>query len=343
MITLHCGLHKTGTSSVQLALKSARLPRRTSIITPAPGDGHLDDDFIHRLQNQVGKGDVVVSHEGLLGDAFDGYQAAPGRLRQVHEALDGSPYRIILYLRHNLSWLTSIYMQAIQGGSTTDPEDFWNSLRYCKFLFWSKLVSLILDTSGARQVLLRSFDSRSDVVDDFFSCLELGKPPRIGPQGFRENQSIWPVQAPLLRALNARNGLDLSQAEANRRLFQVHLSLGAPRYGSPFPESVQRDIQDQYRSDWLALAQMVSSLDPEEATRFEAANARFSEEPKEFVGQGLSSAITQEEAIRSLQWIANTQRHGRRGPFARAYSKFSSDPLGVPSAMGRAVRNLGKK
>ena len=343
MITLHLGLHKTGSSSIQLALKNTRLPQQTSIITPAMGDGHMEDRFMKGLQDQDRTGHVIVSHEGLLGDAFDGYQDAPMRLQRVHEALEGIPYRIILYLRHNLSWLTSIYLQSIQGGSTTDPEDFWDSLRNSEYLFWSKLVSTILDVSDARRVLLRSFDSRADVVDDFFSCVKLGKPPRIGPQGFRENQSIQPVQAPLLRALNVHTHSDSNQAGANRRLFQVDLATEAPRYGSPFPESVQRDIQDQYRSDWQILAQMVSSLDPEEATRFAAASAKFSEEPKAFVGRGLSSALAQGEVIRSLQWIATTQRHDRHGPFARAYSKLSSDPLGVPFAIGRAIRNIGQR
>ena len=341
MITIHCGLHKTGSSSIQLALKLLGKSKGRVMIVPNPTDDRTEQGWSDRVKELACSSDAIFSDENLLCTPDDGYQLAPKRVAMLRDALDGSSYQIVVYLRPQLDWLTSVYLQGVQEGRTIRAEEFWTGIKDEPLLEWSRLLDLLRKESGAERVIARAHTRSRDAVADFFEVCSLVKPPRTGKTMIRINASIAAVQAPVLIALNELPDVTPEQRGQLRSVFQQVLEQGAPVGLSSFPEPVQREIAEKFRDDWLAVANSLAVDDPHESSIFLNEAQRWSEPLIPFAGAILDDAAVQREALRSLRLLSLGHDVARPSRLKRLATKLRDDPAGVPQAFLRAVRRQG--
>jgi len=335
MITVHCGLHKTGSSSIQLALELSSKKGRT-IVTPKPGDDRSETGWRDRLTKLAKSPNAVFSDEGLLGSPYDGYRLAPMRVAMLREALTGSRYQVVVYLRAHVDWLPSVYLQGVQEGRTIGPEEFWASIKDEPYLRWANLLDLLQRESGAEKVIPRAHTRSRDAVADFFDVVGLGKPPRTGKTAIRENVSIGAAQAVLLRQLNAGDGVDDAQRHKFRTVFQRDLAAGVMKSLSPFPAVVQSEIAETFVGDWTSLALSEWPRDETDLFQFEASRYRAGTAP--YAGSSLVDPCISEEALRSLQVLLLMQPSADKSEFAKVVNKFRDDPRGIPHVALRRIR-----
>ena len=336
MITIHCGLHKTGSSSIQLALELCSRKGRT-IVTPKPGDDRSEHGWGERLSRVARAQDAVFSDENLLGSPYDGYQSAPDRVAILRDALAGSRYQIVVYLRPHVDWLPSVYLQGVQEGRTIGPEDFWAAIRDEPYLRWANLMELLQWHSGAERVIARAHTRSRDAVADFFEVVGLGKPPRTGKTMIRENVSIGAAQAPILRALNSRQGVSDEQRHQFRKVFQQFLALDTQNGLSPFPMATQSDIATQLKRDWSDTASGLSS--EEESQGFREELSRYETGVLPFAGSSLNDHHIGEEALQTIMNLALNMDRSDDSGLGRTLRKLRADPAGAPQAALRRLKS----
>jgi len=341
VITVHVGLHKTGSSSIQVALELMRNSTRRVIVTPDPTDDRTEQGWVDRIKALAHSSDAIFSDENLLGNPGDAYHLAHKRVAMLRTALSGVPYRLVVYLRPQLDWLPSVYLQAVQEGRTSRSEEFWTGIKDQPLLTWSTLLDLLHNESGAERLIVRAHTRSRDAVTDFFEVCSLGKPPRTGKTMIRINASIAAVQAPVLIALNELPDLTPYQRGQFRNVFQEVLAPGAAVGLSPLPESVQREIAEEFRDDWLVVADSLVSSDPEEAQVFRTEARRWLEPLLPFGGASLDNPHVQREALRSLQLLSLNYDLERPSLISRLFIKLHDDPRGVPQAFLWAMKRLG--
>jgi hypothetical protein len=336
MITIHCGMHKTGSSSIQLALELCSKRGRT-IITPKPGDDQSEHGWRERLSIVARAQNAVFSDENLLGSPYNGYQLAPERVAMVRDALGGSRYQMVVYLRPHIDWLPSVYLQGVQQGRTLGPDEFWASVKNETYLRWTNLMELLQRESGAERVIARAHTRSRDAVADFFEVVGLGKPPRTGRTMIRENVSIGAAQAPILRELNSHQGVSDAQNQQFRRVFQQFLALEAQNGLSPFPEVLQSEIAIQFRSDWIDAALHSSSV--EESQVFQGDLRRYDKDVLPFAGYSVNDDAVGEEALRCIRVLALNKQDNGESALTIALRKLLKDPIG---ALQAALRRMSR-
>jgi hypothetical protein len=334
MITIHCGLHKTGSSSIQLALELCS-KRGTRIVTPKPGDDLSENGWRERLSKVARAQDAVFSDENLLGSPYDGYHMAPERVAMLRDALGGFRYQIVVYLRPHIDWLPSVYLQGVQEGRTFGPDEFWTSVKNETYLRWENLMNLLQRESGAERVIARAHTRSRDAVADFFSVVGLGKPPRTGTTMIRENVSIGAAQAPLLRELNSPHGMSDGQHQQFRKVFQQFLALETQNGLSPFPEVLQSEIAIQLKSDWIHATIHSSSV--EESQVFQRELPRYEASVLPFAGYSLNANYVGEEALRCIRVLALNKHEHDESALTGALRKLLKDPIGAPQAALRRI------
>jgi hypothetical protein len=335
MITIHCGLHKTGSSSIQLALELCS-KRGRKIVTPNQGNDRSQHGWRERLSKAAIAQDVIFSDENLLGSPYEAYQSAPERVAMLREVLSGRTYQIVVYLRPHVDWLPSVYLQGVQEGRTIGPEDFWTSIKDEPYLRWVNLMELLQGESGAVRVIARAHTRSRDAVADFFEVVGLGKPPRTGKTMIRENVSIGAAQAPLLRELNSRKDVGDYERSMFRAMFQRQLAGGALEGLSPFPLAVQSEISSSYEGDWFDCA--ARYVPDEESSVFHAEANRYDTGAEPYAGGSIQDALVEEEALRSLQVLALSQQGHATSKLSRLAAKLRDDPQGLSFSLIRRIR-----
>ena len=260
MLTVHIGLHKTGSTSIQVALR-----RGTGFASglPREGDSQSDQSVFNRMRS-LGGTSLVISDENLLGSCFDGYLHAPERARLLARAFTGTPYRLVVYLRPQLQWIDSVYIQHIQSGGAEKPEDFLMTTINSPYIRWRHLLEILRTESGADHVVARAYLPQRDVVRDFFSLTHL-EVARLGSLSSRSNMSLEAEQVPILRTINEATSLTRPERQLIRGVLQ-EMTSSSRRDSSALPEELQNLIIENFREDWLALLDDPSCLS--DATEF---------------------------------------------------------------------------
>lgn len=339
VITIHCGLHKTGSSSIQLALPLVERMARRRVVTPSARDDRSEAGWESRFRSLLAYPDGVFSDENVLGDPYDAYALAPARLALLRESLAGSRYQLVVYLRPQVDWLGSLYLQGVQEGRTTSSEDFLASMDSQPLLSWANLVRLLQEHSGAERVVVRAHTRSRDSVEDFFRIAGLGSPPRVSRSTIRENASISACQAPILVALNEDAALTRDERVRRRHIFQGMLAAPDPSPMSPFPPSLQRDVAEHYRADWIEVADIIGRCDADEAAVFQEEVARWDEPTRLFPGASITDPRIAAELLRCLTVLV-----GEVGPptapgrWSRLWAKVRHNPTDIPRALGARVR-----
>jgi len=251
----------------------------------------------------------------------------------LREALTGSQYQVVVYLRPHVDWLPSVYLQGVQEGRDFGPEDFWSSIKDEPYLRWTNLIDLLNRESGAEQVIARAYTNSRDSVADFFKVMSLGNPPQPGRRIIRENVSIRAVQAPILRELNSLESADDSQRRGFRAVFQQSLASSALSGLSPFPMDLQGEMARDLERDWSSL--VIGQLGDAEAFHVEASRYRGVTTP--FAGSSIEDPLVREEVLRSIQWLSlNRERDASLA--SRVLYKLLKSPKDLPEVTLRTLR-----
>lgn len=343
MITIHCGLHKTGSTAIQFALATVARRKKRQIYVPTPGLDRGEHAWSTRLKGLLSYPQAVLSDETLLGNPYDGYALAQKRAHLISQVLSGCESQIVVYLRPQYSWLPSVFTQALQEGLNPDLDHFLAVTNGSPWLLWSNLVKLLREVSGVSRVVPRIYSSNMDVVGDFFEVAGLGKAPFFGKVGVRANVSIPAVQIPILTALLRApefRGLDTQQL---RVLFQEVLAPGAATGFSPFSASQQIQISERYREDWKVLAHAVSDEFPLEARQMIAVFDSWPQTPMPHLDGGLENPATLHELIRCLGVLALSRDGKSKSSVVAALRKFGRSPRSAPEQLGRAIRRVSAR
>ena len=342
MITIHCGLHKTGSSAIQLALSGIPRVAKRKIVTPNSGDDRSDEGWARRLSVLADARDAIFSDENLLGEPYDGYESAPERVSILRKSLAGTRYQIVIYLRPQVDWLGSVYLQGIQEGRTVEPGEFWSALESRHFLYWSALIKLLQEQSGAERVIVRAYARSRDSVADFMHLCGPNALLRVDRRAIRENVSISPLQAPILAALNMESDLTQDRRRRRREVFQSLLAIQSALPQSPFQESIQREIAERFRADWQAVTDAIERSDPDEHALFSQLVSECDNPPLPFLSDSVEDAAVSQELLRCLSILLDIVGESRsHGAWFRAWTKLHKDPLDLLGAMARRVGRWG--
>lgn len=199
-LVIHCGAHKTATSSIQSLLLEQReellkhgvlyipearlnssgiieyLHRRT---TSASTRSAIRSKIVKVLENARPE-KVLVSHESFFSfvDIFQGggdfYRSTAQSLKNL-ELLEPSDLfssiRIVLYVRRQDEFLQSLYMQNLSSGIWTNSFEQALEKIDCTNISWLSYVTKLTEFFGESNVAVRPFEVISsgwqNLVDDF--------------------------------------------------------------------------------------------------------------------------------------------------------------------------------
>lgn len=174
---LHVGTHKTGSTSIQQALRlySVELRREKLVCLPLPKQVELQmssdslrhdlirpcrDDLDRFASARFGEGmRFVMSSEGFSGESDRGYRNAPVVAEAAREITTDFDVSIIVYLRRQDRFIESLYTQSIQEGNSLSFDEFVARLPESSFN-WEALVSSYSKFFGEDRVIVRRYGTK---------------------------------------------------------------------------------------------------------------------------------------------------------------------------------------
>lgn len=245
-LVLHCGLPKTGTTSLQAYFFAhADKYRAAGIFYPTDGadkrdknhawfSKHLRASSVEYLQEtlRICPEDchtLLLSDESLfveLPGLSDDARAA------LSDALAGRDVEIVLVEREKIAWMRSFYLQSVQnrrpGPPTKTPSarNLWQTTRnygsffklpYCEALLdFPAMRARLGEVFRARKVTVLDFESGKDIVPVF--CQAMGWPYFGDGPALARNPSLSDEGAEILRQAN---GLKDGQARFIKTLLEL--------------------------------------------------------------------------------------------------------------------------
>ena len=268
MLTVHAGLHKTGSTSIQAALGTSigHVGRRQAYLHWSDlfrTDGVINPDGMAKIRRLSARGwHVVVSSEGALGPLSTNavYPDAPNVAAQLDALFADQDLRLVVYVRPQHEWAESSYAQYVRSGGTLHPRDYIATLRDQPYLRHTTLVDDLRRSLRTSRLVVRPYRSNGDVVSDFFETAGLGPVPAfLGAQ--RANVSP-PAET------------TAAQRQANEAGTAV-VAEAAPAVGaaarSPLPEDCQADLHGLFARDWTDLSIAVADMPGHDPREFTAA------------------------------------------------------------------------
>ena len=336
VISLHVGLHKTASSSIQLALLQLRHRTDTKIFTPG-SRGEADALEIATSAQCKGRlSHVVVSDENVFGDYREGYPRLQIALRQFSRN-QHQPWQVIVFLREPLSWFSSLYQQALQEGSAVGPHEFWQVVQRYKHLDPLTVFQVLQREVGDKRLRVGIVSSRRNAVADFFDLCGLERPANVL---IRENTSVTPTQGVLLRLLNSDPDSNKDDRNSYRQFLQRTQAHVSSETFSPFPESVQREIVTQHGPNWDQLGSIISS-NPMLTNNLHLSQSDFGQpSPKPFVGSGIESQAVAEELLNQLRILILQNVPRDPGIMRRLGDKVATSPGDLIPAFRRRIHDF---
>ena len=354
MLTIHVGLHKTGSTAIQQYL--AHAPRRTTRQLAYLGRDNLlgSEGFQVPTNRKRGRSralevlandrDVVISSEGFLGRGWSMYaNARHNALAMRDHFADHTDFQVVVYLRPQYQWFESAYTQFVQEGNCEPPEEFVGRLLETRYAAYSSLIDDLISVLGSGRLVVRAYTDGTNAVADFLGLIDL---PSHSSLDFlpRANVSITPQQVQLLRRINESTN-DTTLKHQGRWFFQ-NISVGEQSQElSVLPEDLQQELIKLTHSDWQALFIAV------QGTRFaeplilqQVAEKAAHAAVRPFVGVPAMQDAVIREASRSLAtaiplvWNQNRQVKPRaQRMVSRVRNKVATDPADLLPAARRFI------
>lgn len=183
---IHIGTHKTGTSSIQHALKSSSKYLKSSnlfyincqneaklLMQANSYQKPLVENFrlaLNKKSRSAGyQSDFVLSSEALSGAPLVGYSNVGIVARMLRDATRSFDVRIILYLRRQDEFIESMYAQHIQEGESCDFDYFLQGFSGLHSLCYKNFINRFAEQFGVENLIVRSYHLAKNrgLVQDF--------------------------------------------------------------------------------------------------------------------------------------------------------------------------------
>lgn len=259
MISLHVGIMKTGSSSIQRyflenSFRELHFQNVNKFVS--------EPDWLDRMQTLLdqapsAKEHFLLSSEGLLGNGSLLYPELRERSNQLCDLLGGrGPFQVVVYFRPQTEWLESMARQGVQAAAFSEVSGCISPLIASKFFRFSELLKALIGIFGAENIVVRAQSGESDAVITMLRILEL---PAIGHrQAKRMNVSLSPVELDLLTQLRKREHTETWHPLLARWFFQRFLKEGRSRSYSVLPAHVQQLAKDMVLEDWQELTELAA-------------------------------------------------------------------------------------
>ena len=332
LVTLfvHVGLPKTGSTTIQGALRQAS--RRalngkdyvgTFCCVGQTGFRRPPPPIARRVRRRVARGsELIMSSENLLGKMNSGFDSAAFKAQGLLDFFGTeTDIRLILYLRPQVSWAESLYIQFVKMGATGTSEQVLSSILNSRTLKYTALVSDLISVVGAQNLVVRAYPPRRSLLSDFDQICgtALASQTRATEQ---RNVSLSSTQTFLLERINQRGSGSISR-NARFLLESEHPPLFKRDPYSVLPETLQGELNSVEQEDWPNLARLVgSTYQPDQDAFEEVVRMTESWRPRQHIdeasavgpyGPDATSALVEalQRADRSLR-LQRLQRNLRR-------------------------------
>lgn len=271
-LLIHIGLHKTGTSTVQMALDGHRsVLREESILLPASMDARRVDlaksgsvAGHRRFRALVEETDIERFSRKLKPLASEIASARPSTLILTDETLSAPGVRVsrhaarwmlgafdtvdvYAYVRDHSDWADSFYREFISWQNircSQGPDEFW--LDRSRWLLFASRLRPWLDALGPDRVHLRRYiKGETEIVSDFWAWTGLqdlcARPEADVPQ---MNPSIPWRDVPAMLAINELNISSFEKASMLNDLESVDLPLREVALPVKLEKSVKQDLAE---------------------------------------------------------------------------------------------------
>lgn len=282
-LTIHCGLHKTGSKAIQAFLHAHAAPLRAEgVLVPRAGRlarfGHGHHNVVWELTRDrrfapalgtvdelaaeiaAFDGDAVISSED-----FETCLAAPGRFLPLlrHPALAGHEVVLLVYLRDQIGYAESLYLEKLRHGvgeacadvmSAVLTQGEW-ALREWRFQFDYARLPERLRAIGPLGLAVRRYVplERGGMIADLLATLRPGLERLLAPEAAPPANPRLALAEALATFLFNRLG-----PHAPRDLATIAL-MAAPVQGRTLllPPSVRRGFAERFGPGNVALCQAV--------------------------------------------------------------------------------------
>ena len=341
MIWFHVGLHKTGSSSIQSALKLIRHRPDLRVVLPGDFEMDSDDSLASSIHSHPNVNEILISNEGFFGEAIDGYPRVQQRLAFFSEIAGEYPWRVLVFIREPMSWLSSIYLQALQEGAAFSARKFWKLSQEEPALNPAALAASLIDQLPETNLRIGIMSRNHDVVKTFFDIADLGKPPAVRSGSIRENVSISATQGVLLQRLNSQTCATPDEKARYRQFFQSATPESESRL-SPFDDEVQLMIHETLGKDW---EQLMGRLDQSSVLGKQTLTVRDVKvgERGAHVTDSLEDTHVEREVLRMIRRAAlASDRKSPRRPYGGS-PVLLKNPAIVVSILSRKISELFRR
>ncbi len=246
---IHIGTHKTGTTTIQQALrgvpKAARKKEGWQRIGMPETARHLqqseryDKPLVAQLRRELDKSirksaghcadNVILSSESLSGFPVRGYANNAPVCAMLRDATDHLNVKIIIYLRRQDSFVESMYTQMIHEGLNLSFPEFLKNFDSSDALDYACMLSNLRNCFGGRNVIVRSYHAAASqgLLEDFGKIINS---PSLKDLSLNDNNPSYSRKA-LEIARTCNPFLDKEERVILRRALQATMPKGR---GIPF-------------------------------------------------------------------------------------------------------------
>jgi hypothetical protein len=262
-IFIHIGMHKTGTTTIQHALREANAsagakegwdyiakPLATKNLMHAQAyDENLVKEFSEDLNKKVsqsGKSLIkIISSEGLSGLPTDGYMNSGVVATMLRDATRKYDVKIIIYLRRQDDMAESMYTQKIHEGNSLEFEEFIPQLTSGLSYNYSRILQDWVSCFGKENVIVNSYHAAAQrgLLKDFGEII--GSAGILNSKPERRNPSYSYDAIKIARIANA--SLDESSKRRLRRALQKTMAKQKSKAHALFSEDGRKEFLDKYK------------------------------------------------------------------------------------------------
>jgi hypothetical protein len=248
-IYIHIGTHKTGTTTIQQALRS--IPKTTrkkegwQRIGMPETAGQLqqseryDKPLVAQLRRELDKSirknvghradNVILSSESLSGFPVRGYVNNAPVCAMLRDATEHLNVKIIIYLRRQDSFVESMYTQMIHEGLNLSFPEFLKNFDTSDALDYDRMLSNLRNYFGDRNVIVKSYHAAASqgLLKDFGKIINS---PSLKALNLNDNNPSYSRKA-LEIARTCNPFLDKEERVILRRALQATMPKGR---GIPF-------------------------------------------------------------------------------------------------------------
>lgn len=240
-----------------------------------------------------------------------------------------------------MTWLSSIYLQALQEGAAFSARKFWELSQEEPALNSAALVASLIDQLPEMNLRIGIMSRNQDVVKGFFDIVGLGKPPVVRSGAIRQNLSISAAQGVLLQRLNSQTRATQEEKAKYRQFFQSATS-GSELHLSPFDDGVQLMIRESLGRDWEQLMRRLDESSLLSKQTLSARDVKFGERSPH-VTDSLEDSHVEREVLRTIRRAAlasdaASARHSRSGLIP-----LIKNPAIVVSILSRKINELFRR